>query len=312
MSPRSPDGRDHREPGDPFLAPLDGRPGPARRLAPAVSAEMVRSVLERALETPIELVPDPPPPREALRWRRALAFAAAVLLAISVGSGASAVALRLVDIQLGEPELAPEPSPRPSPPVAHQHAAPPPPQAAQEVEIPAEVVLPPEPAPAPPVRRTRRKRPHAIVVTEVPPAPAPAPAPPPPGVVPENLPPADLLAFANVRRTRREWREADLFYRATVSRFPGTDAAMVAAVASASLHLQHLDDAAGALAIFQRTLGARQAGPVAEEARWGIAEAHRALGDPGAEALALRDFLRHHPTSALAPAAERRLRRLGR
>jgi hypothetical protein len=274
---------------------------------------MVRSVLERALETPIELVSDPPPPLEGPRWRRALAFAAAVLMAVSVGSGASAVALHLVNIELGQPELGPE---APPPRVEHRPAHPPSPEPAPEVEVPRAIV---EPQPEPPARRVRSKRPR-VVVAAPPPAPVPAPtlvprpepAPAPIVVVPEDLPPADLLAFANERRTRRAWREADEFYRATISRFPGTDAAVVAGVASASLHLQHLGDAAGALAAFQRTLGARPSGPVAEEARWGMAEAHRALGDAAAEALALRDFLRHHPASALAPSAERRLRRLAR
>jgi hypothetical protein len=86
---------------------------------------------------------------------------------------------------------------------------------------------------------------------------------------------------------------------------------MVAEIASAALHLQHLGDPAGALGTFRRTLLARPTGPLAEEARWGIVESHRALGDTHAETLALREFLQHHAASAFAPAARRRLDRIG-
>lgn len=158
------------------------------------------------------------------------------------------------------------------------------------VEVPALREAPPP----------RRRAPRVAIVS-----PAPAPV-----VVPENLPPADLLAAANERRARRAWREADAYYAAVVARFGGTDAAVIAEVASASLHLQHLGDARGALAAFRRTLQARPTGAVAEEARWGVAEAQREIGDRDAEALALREFLDRYPQSALAAAARRRLERL--
>lgn len=47
-------GRGERDPEDPvvepLLAPLDGRAGPARRLSPAVSQQLVRSAIEAALD----------------------------------------------------------------------------------------------------------------------------------------------------------------------------------------------------------------------------------------------------------------------
>jgi hypothetical protein len=314
---RSPDpgGADRPDRVEDLLAPLDGRPGPARRLTSAASSDMVRAVLDAALqapreppgevetelEPPVALVPVTAPAWPP--WRRRLALAAAVLGAVSLGSGASALALRLFDIGLGGAELTPEPQPPPAP-VPRRPSPPPAPRPPQEIELPSAMV---EPQPEEPALPSPPRKLHRVVAA---PPPAPVAAPAPVVVVPENLPPADLLAFANERRVRREWREADLFYRATVSRFPGTDAAGVAGVASATLHLQHLGDAAGALAAYRRTLGARPSGPVAEEARWGIVEAHRALGDGDAEGLALREFLDHHPDSALAPAARRRLARL--
>jgi hypothetical protein len=116
----------------------------------------------------------------------------------------------------------------------------------------------------------------------------------------------DLLALANERRRAREWDEADQLYRAVIRRFPSSDAAVVAAVASATLHLEHLGDAAGALREYRQALAARPAGPLAEEARWGIAEAERVLGDAAAESEALRTFLANHPGSAFAPVARSR------
>jgi hypothetical protein len=313
-SPQTP--RPRRPAPDPLelLAPLDGRPGPARRLSSAVSSEIVRSVLEKALDATME-TPQPVPvaaPRWSSRWGRGILIAAAALLTLSVGSGASAVALRLLhDIELGPPELAPS-EPPPSRHAAARPAAPAPaPEPAAPVVEVAPPVVEPAPEPPPPVRTPRKKL--RRVITRAAPHPAPAPpavAPAPVVVVPQNLPPADLLAFANERRKRHEWREADLFYGAVVSRFSGTDAAVVADIASAALHLQHLGDPAGALDTYRRTLAARPTGPLAEEARWGMVESHRALGDTRAEVLALRDFLEHHAGSAFAPAARRRLERL--
>lgn len=315
------DGSDGPSPED-LLGSLDGRPGPARRISSAVSAEMVRSVLEAALDTPVDELDElpPPPAPRAPRWRRPLLLAAAAVVALSVGTAASAVALRFFDIKLGSAELtetarrAPRERPVPPPrPPAAEVVAPPPaaePPADVEIEIPRSAVEP-EPEPA---RPSRRKKAPRVAVKVVPWQEPPAPPEPaaPPAVVPENLPPADLLAAANEWRKKREWEAADMFYRAVTTRFPATDAAVVAEVASAALHLQHLADARGALAAYHRTLEARPTGPLAEEARWGIVEARRAMHDGPAEAEALRDFLAHHLDSALAPAAQRRLDRLTR
>jgi hypothetical protein len=269
---------------------------------------MVDAVIDAALAAPQDAPPEvfgreaPAPAPRRFRWS-SLAIAAAAVLVFSVGSVASALAWRLLHVELPvthEPVTSPRPAVRLPPAPA--------PEPPQDVVVPPAIV---EAHPPPPARPMRRKRPVKVAL-----APwdvdVPAPATAPVLVVPENLPPADLLALANERRTRRDWSGADAYYAAVVSRFRGADAAVVAEVASAALHLQHLGDPAGALRGYQRALGARPSGPVAEEARWGVAEARRSLGETDAEIQALRDFVDHHPDSALAPAASRRLARLTR
>jgi len=122
----------------------------------------------------------------------------------------------------------------------------------------------------------------------------------------------DLLALANQRRGARDWSGADQLYLAVSRRFPHTDAAVIATVASATLHLEQLGDPRGALHGYRQALAERPSGPLSEEARWGIGATERALGDADAEAEALRDFLNHHPGSALAPDARRRQAELKR
>jgi len=150
------------------------------------------------------------------------------------------------------------------------------------------------------------------------PATAPPPAAPPalpppaaPSAVHERGPAHDLLRAANQKRRQRRWAEADALYRRVVREFPGTAPAYVALVAQASLHLEHLHDARGALGLYRTALRKHPDGALREEADYGVAEAYRALGRPAAERRALGGFLREHPDSAMAPRATRRLDELG-
>lgn len=266
-----------REPGvEPqagVLPNLDDEPGPARRLSSARTARMVDDILAAALAPVVEATP-PAPARRAPR-RLVPLMAAALVAAALVGAAAAVVTTRL----LAAPTAAPTPAVAP-------------------IDEPAPAPVG-EPAPAP--------------IDEPVPAPIDEPAPPrprPPALdraLSDDAPADDVMALANQRRKERAWREADALYRRVAARFVGTDAAIVAMVASATLHLEHLGDPRGALTGYQRALAARPGGALAEEARWGIAEARRALGDPAAEAAALRAFLAAHPDAALAPAARRRL-----
>lgn len=123
---------------------------------------------------------------------------------------------------------------------------------------------------------------------------------------PETETAADLLGAANAKRAAKEWRASDELYARVVERAPNSLAAQTALVASASLHLEHLGDPKGAARRFSRALAIAPRGALAEDARWGLAEAARALHDTAAEKAALDDFLAHHATSPLAPRAKAR------
>ncbi len=263
-----------------LLPRLDGLPGPARALTPARSAAMVKSIIDAAIADPHVLARAEAPAR--MGWRRALRFAAAILFCFS---GAVAPALVRHVRHTVAPRTSVEPPRQPGPRrEGKQDLAPP------AVEPPRTVA--PAPHPMPPAPVVRVPRPNVAPAEEE--------------LDVEKAPPEDLLALANERRRVRDWGGADRLYRATSRRFPHSDAAVVAGVASATLHLEQLRDAAGALRDYRLALATRPTGPLAEEARWGIAEAERALGDSAAEALALRDFLANHPGSALAPVARHR------
>ncbi|MFP2924666.1 tetratricopeptide repeat protein [Pyxidicoccus sp. 3LG] len=124
--------------------------------------------------------------------------------------------------------------------------------------------------------------------------------------------PEDLLRKANALRAGGRWKEAEALYLRIIRAEPSSLASYVARVASGSLRLEHLGDARGALRHFQEALRLQPQGVLGQEARHGIAEAHRALGDSPAEARALEAFLSSHPDSPLATTARARLRELSR
>lgn len=118
----------------------------------------------------------------------------------------------------------------------------------------------------------------------------------------------DLLAKANAQRAAHAWKAADELYARVSASAPTGLAGQTALVASATLHLEHLNDPAGAERRFRAVLA--HPGGLAEDARWGLAECARAKGDAPAEKRALSDFLAHHPSSAIAPRAHARLAEL--
>lgn len=281
-----------------LLPPLDDRPGPARRLSSTASTAMVRSIVDAALARQAESLaaePESAPAARSWEWRRVLSPAAAALLVISFGAGAAALVGRYVY----EPPVEKVAPPRVRP-VRSREPTVTPPAPVQPLLVPAPTP-PPEPSRQ---RKVKHPRPKSVM--------APLGAPVVMELDLETAPPEDLLALANERRRERVWSAADQLYRTVMNRFPGSDAALVAEIASAALHLEQLGDPGGALRAFRRALSERPAGPLAEEARWGIVEATRALGDAARESAALSDFLAHHPGSALAPAARRRLAELDR
>jgi hypothetical protein len=201
----------------------------------------------------------------------------------------------------------------PAPVVAPSHEPGPP--APPSIEAPAPT---PPPAPQPAVRSDRVKRAitgeparatgatgrrrasKPVVASAEDPAPAPAPRTP-----------DDLLAEANAARAAHRWRDADALYARVAGGAPVGLAAQAALVASATIHLEHLGDPAGAARRFAAALASGPRDALAEDARWGLAEAARATGDTAAERRALDDFLAHHAGSPRAPRARARRTELG-
>lgn len=123
---------------------------------------------------------------------------------------------------------------------------------------------------------------------------------------------SDLLQRANERRRQQRFAEATALYQQIIRRYPRSDAAYVARVSAAMLYVERLRDPQRAQRLFQAALVQQPRGPLSEEARWGLAESFRALGQPAQERTALKDFLLHHPQALVRSQAERRLQLLER
>lgn len=161
------------------------------------------------------------------------------------------------------------------------------------------------------------------------PAPAPAPAPrtmpepaavePPPAATDIATPgrrkvsapreAADLLQQANERRRQGRFSEALRLYQQILNAHPRSEEAYVAQVAAGSLLIDRLRKPQAALMLFKQALRNRPAGSLSEEARLGLCEVQRALGDLAAERAALQEFLGKHADS---PARARLAARLAR
>jgi len=300
-----------------LLPPLDDRPGPARRRAGTTSEATVKSLVElalsqRELPTVVMDLPEIAPRvtgRGPLRTRGRTAMLIAASLALfSLGAAGAVLVARVTQRRVEAPPAPAHRSPRPSAAVAEAPVAPP----EEVLEAEPVVEIAPEVAVVPPPATSRRRTVRVPRHRTAPKAASPAAASSLEEVDLERAPLEDLLALANHLRRGHDWGSADEVYRAVVARFPGSDAAVVAEIASSTLHVEQLRDPSGALEGYRRALAARPTGALAEEARWGIVEALRALKDTSSEAAALREFLERHPVSALAPAARRRVAELGR
>jgi len=101
-----------------------------------------------------------------------------------------------------------------------------------------------------------------------------APARRPPSAV-ETRTASDLLAEANRARRDRDWtRAAALYERVMQSQ---ADESYAATVALASLRLEHLGDARGALVLYEQALAQRPGGALAAQAEAGAARCRRVL-----------------------------------
>jgi tetratricopeptide (TPR) repeat protein len=117
----------------------------------------------------------------------------------------------------------------------------------------------------------------------------------------------DLLEHANRLRGEGRYRAAERTYLRVVAQNPSGAAGYAARVAAAGLRLEQLNDAQGALHLYEDALRASPAGPLAPEVHEGMAHAYRALARPSDERNALLALLARQ---ASGPAAERARQRL--
>lgn len=127
---------------------------------------------------------------------------------------------------------------------------------------------------------------------------------------PDAAAPEDLLQRANRLRRKGEWKEAEATYLQITRLQPGTLSAYVALASVGSLRLGR--DPRSALALYERARAQNPGGPLDADIRWGIASAHRALGNTQAEQSALEALLRLHPGAPTTDRARTRLRALAR
>ncbi|MFT3925594.1 MAG: hypothetical protein QM778_23845 [Myxococcales bacterium] len=120
----------------------------------------------------------------------------------------------------------------------------------------------------------------------------------------------DWLDQGNRLRAQAKWREAYQAYAQIWQRAPESSAAYVARIAAANLRLEHFADPRGALGLLRAAIKQSPNGVLDEEARYGVAEAQRKLGDARAEQRALEELLAKHPQSAESARARARLARL--
>jgi tetratricopeptide (TPR) repeat protein len=265
-----------------LLPPLDDQPGPAKPISDQRAADMVSAAIERAY-APVATVATV---KRGSAWRTVLV--AAAVLAVAGVASAGIYRLATSDSEPDDAEVEPQPT---------DERVTPPPGPAPELVPPAD----PEPTPV---------EVYVPAPVDVEPDAEPKTTRPEVRRDPRPSTPEDLLAQANERRGDKQWRAADTLYQRVIRKHGGTSAAYVATIASASLRLDHLGDARGALKLFRKALKSKPRGYLAEEARSGIAECHRALGNAEAEAEALRELIDEHPDSPLRGRAEKRLRSL--
>jgi len=272
-----------------FCLSLDAQVGPASRISRARAATIVASAMN--LEAP-SLVNIKRPPRRR-PWRRvALLMAAAIVLPVTmVAAGTRIVAARrAASASALVVAAAPPVGPTEPKSAAFQGEAPavPAPAIVPSAEAPVAAIVPPPTEP----RHARRE--------------AAAAQPSVPGQTPQ-----DMLQKANDLRAQHQWFAATQVYEQTIRTFPNRAEAYSATVAAAVLRLDQLGDARAALDLFSSAIRARPRGALSEEARWGIVQSYRSLGDRASERARLQEFVTLYPQSLQAARAHARLHELG-
>lgn len=117
----------------------------------------------------------------------------------------------------------------------------------------------------------------------------------------------DALQAANKLRRQGRWADAARAYAQIANDRSGTAQGSVAALAAASLRLEHLNDPRGALRLYQT---ATHDSDLAAEAQLGIADCYHALGDRDAEMGTLRRLISAYPDALSRERAAQRLQAL--
>lgn len=255
----------------PGVEPADAEQGPARPLSADHAARLAQQVVTRIYSERRE--------RSWLEWAGKVAVIA--LLSLSM-AGVSFAAVRtwpsLRERWFGQTPL----------PTLHEHAPP----AAHDV---AGVAGAAAPVAAEPPNLERKPPPSAANKVQ------------PRAAAVEDDKPSELLERANALRAQRRWATAERLYVRAIGAGASTQQRYVALVAAAALALQHTQKPERALSLYLRALALVPHGDLSEEARYGVAESHRALGNDVAEVAALRMFVSSYPQSLQTPAARARL-----
>jgi ferric-dicitrate binding protein FerR (iron transport regulator)/TolA-binding protein len=122
--------------------------------------------------------------------------------------------------------------------------------------------------------------------------------------------PADLIRRARERVKVQEWAEAVALYRQIARDFPGRQEAVTVRVPLAEIELDHLGSPGTALTDYRYYLATAPAGPLTEDAMYGVCTALKRLGRIEDEAKSLSEFQRRFPQSLHAQAAKVRLEEL--
>ena len=116
----------------------------------------------------------------------------------------------------------------------------------------------------------------------------------------------DALQLANQLRRQARWADAARAYTEIAHDYAGTTQGTVAALAAASLELEHQKNPRAALALYQSAANSPALGA---EAQLGIADCYHALGDRDAEIAALSRLVANYPNALVRDRAFRRLQR---
>jgi hypothetical protein len=248
---------------------LDEADGPAKQLDAAAAQRLAAQAAGRVYGNARRL--------GAVRVSRRALAATAVCASVTAAAAYSAVKTEALSSWLAAASL-PVPA-RPLPRAKGRAATP---AVAQPIELEPSVpaMLPAPEAPAPDAQHSTFQ--HLL----------------------DSAPARDLLAEANALRSTGKYAAARSRYLQISRHYSESRQAQVARIAAGALELEHAHAPARALELYRAA--DRQGGPLAAEARFGIAECYQALGQKSAEARTLAAFLRDFSDHPLRAAAEKR------